>query len=43
VSQAVNIIEADVKATPERDEILAFIQKSTRGIMRGYSKFQRQD
>ena len=43
VSQAVNIIEADVPATPERDEILTFINKSTRGIMRGYSKFQKQD
>ncbi len=43
VSQAVTIIEADVPATPERDEILTFINKSTRGIMRGYSKFQKQD
>jgi UDP-N-acetylglucosamine acyltransferase len=36
VSQAVNIIEADVPATPERDEILSFTSKSTRGIMKGY-------
>lgn len=43
VSQAVNIIEADVPATPERDEILSFISKSKRGIMKGYSKFQKQD
>ena len=43
VSQAVTIIEADVPATPERDEILSFISKSTRGIMKGYSKFQKQD
>jgi UDP-N-acetylglucosamine acyltransferase len=36
VSQAVNIIEADVPATAERDEILTFISRSTRGIMKGY-------
>ncbi len=39
VSQAVNYIEATIPATPERDEILTFIAKSTRGIMRGYSRF----
>ena len=39
VSQAVNYIEANTPATPERDEILSFIAKSTRGIMRGYSRF----
>jgi UDP-N-acetylglucosamine acyltransferase len=43
VTQAINIIEADIPATPERDEILSFIQRSTRGIMKGYSKFQKQD
>jgi UDP-N-acetylglucosamine acyltransferase len=37
VSQAVNIIEADVPATPERDEILTFIASSARGIMKGYT------
>lgn len=37
VSQAVNIIEADVPATPERDEILTFINTSARGIMKGYT------
>jgi UDP-N-acetylglucosamine acyltransferase len=37
VSQAVSIIEADFPATPERDEILSFISRSTRGIMKGYS------
>ncbi|MFO8086748.1 MAG: acyl-ACP--UDP-N-acetylglucosamine O-acyltransferase [Bacteroidales bacterium] len=35
VSQALEYIEAEVPATPERDEILAFIQNSSRGIMRG--------
>lgn len=37
VTQAVRIIEAEMPATPERDEILSFISKSTRGVMRGYS------
>jgi UDP-N-acetylglucosamine acyltransferase len=37
VSQAISIIEADVPATPERDEILSFIAASTRGIMKGYT------
>ncbi len=41
VSQAVNIIEADVPATPERDEILTFISKSTRGIMKGYGVYSK--
>lgn len=38
VSQAISIIEADIPATPERDDILYFIARSTRGIMRGYSR-----
>jgi len=37
VTQATRIIEAEMPATPERDEILSFISKSTRGIMRGYT------
>ena len=40
VTQAVEIIEAKVEATPERDEILSFIASSTRGIMKGYSKIR---
>jgi UDP-N-acetylglucosamine acyltransferase len=36
VSQAVEIIEAEMSATNERDEILEFIKNSKRGIMRGY-------
>ena len=35
VSQAVEYIEAEVPVTQERDEILAFVQNSSRGIMRG--------
>lgn len=39
VTQAVNIIEAEIEATPERDEILSFISNSSRGIMKGYAKY----
>ena len=35
-SQAAEIIEAEMEATPERDEILQFIRNSQRGIMKGY-------
>ncbi len=42
VSQAVRIIEADFPATPERDEVLAFIARSKRGIMKGYYKHRER-
>lgn len=35
-TQALQIIEAEMIATPERDEILQFIRDSQRGIMKGY-------
>ncbi|WP_435579290.1 acyl-ACP--UDP-N-acetylglucosamine O-acyltransferase [Gilvibacter sp.] len=35
-TQAVAIIEAEMEATPERDEVLEFIKRSKRGIMKGY-------
>ncbi|MCF6358980.1 MAG: acyl-ACP--UDP-N-acetylglucosamine O-acyltransferase, partial [Draconibacterium sp.] len=35
-SQAVEVIEAEMPATPERDEILLFVKDSKRGIVRGY-------
>jgi len=35
--QAIGIIEAEMEATPERDEILDFIRNSSRGIMKGYT------
>lgn len=38
VSQAVEYIEANLPATSERDEIITFISKSSRGIMKGYTK-----
>ncbi len=35
-SQAVEVIEAEMPASPERDEIILFIKDSKRGIIRGY-------
>ena len=37
-TQASRIIEAEMQATTERDEILQFIKNSHRGIMKGYVK-----
>ena len=34
--QAADIIEAEMIASPERDEILQFIRNSKRGVMKGY-------
>lgn len=36
-TQALGIIEAELEATPERDQIITFIRNSQRGIMKGYS------
>ena len=36
-TQASRILEAEMDATPERDEVLTFIRNSQRGIMKGYS------
>ena len=37
-SKATEMIERDMPATPERDEILSFIGQSARGIMKGYTR-----
>lgn len=37
-SQAIEIMEAEMEATSERDEIIQFIKDSHRGIMKGYYK-----
>lgn len=37
VTQALNVIDGEFEATPERDLIVQFISNSTRGIMRGYN------
>jgi UDP-N-acetylglucosamine acyltransferase len=39
VSQAVRFIEANMPSTPERDIILHFIANSTRGLMKGYTRY----
>jgi UDP-N-acetylglucosamine acyltransferase len=43
VAKAMRIIETQVPATDERDEILTFIRESTRGIMKGYSSRTNDD
>jgi len=42
-AKATEIIEAEIEATDERDEILTFIRESKRGIMKGYSKTSNDD
>jgi UDP-N-acetylglucosamine acyltransferase len=36
-TQALDIIEAELEATPERDQIIEFIKNSQRGVMKGYT------
>ena len=36
-TQALGILEAELEATPERDQIITFIRNSQRGIMKGYT------
>lgn len=43
VSHALRIIETQLPATDERDEILTFIRESNRGIMKGYSSKSNDD
>jgi len=40
ISQSLEYIEKEFPVSPDRDEILLFIRKSTRGIMRGYNNFK---
>ena len=37
VTKALSMIESEFDATPERDQIIEFINSSSRGIMRGYN------
>ncbi|RLD34341.1 MAG: acyl-[acyl-carrier-protein]--UDP-N-acetylglucosamine O-acyltransferase [Bacteroidetes bacterium] len=39
-SQAVRYIEANLPPTPDRDEILSFINNSQRGLMKGYTRMK---
>lgn len=36
-TQAIEIVEAEMEATPERDEIIMAVRNSSRGIMKGYT------
>ncbi|MDE7468058.1 MAG: acyl-[acyl-carrier-protein]--UDP-N-acetylglucosamine O-acyltransferase, partial [Muribaculaceae bacterium] len=36
VTDAIERIDTELPATPERDEILQFVRNSKRGIIRGY-------
>jgi UDP-N-acetylglucosamine acyltransferase len=38
ISKALDIIEASLEATAERDEIVSFVRSSVRGIMKGFSQ-----
>lgn len=40
ITQSVKYIEANVASTPDRDEILTFIAKSQRGIMKGFNRMK---
>ncbi len=37
-TQAIIKIEAELKSSPERDEITSFIRNSGRGVMKGYKQ-----
>ncbi|MGC4058436.1 MAG: hypothetical protein QM743_10025 [Chitinophagaceae bacterium] len=43
VSKAMEIIEAEIPVSDERDEILNFIRETGRGIMRGYTRRHNED
>jgi len=36
VNKALNLVEAEIRASDERDKILDFIRKSVRGVMKGF-------
>lgn len=42
-AKAISIIEAEIPVSDERDEILAFIRESGRGIMRGFTRKTNED
>lgn len=41
-TQALDIIEREMPATIERDEIISFVQNAKRGIMKGYSRINER-
>jgi len=43
INKALNIIEAEMPATKERDEVISFVQNAKRGVMKGYSRMDRMN
>jgi|EP01136_Pigoraptor_vietnamica_P008199 UDP-N-acetylglucosamine acyltransferase len=43
VSKALDIIEAEIPVSDERDEIISFVRDTGRGIMKGYSRRLNED
>lgn len=43
VTKALDIIEAEIPVSDERDEIINFIRETGRGIMRGYTRRNNED
>lgn len=43
VTKALDIIEAEIPVSDERDEIVSFIRDTGRGIMRGYTRRNNED
>jgi UDP-N-acetylglucosamine acyltransferase len=43
VTNALNVIEAEIPATAEKDEIVAFVRESVRGIMKGFNSRTNED
>lgn len=43
VSKALNIIETDIPVSDERDEIIAFVRDTGKGIMKGYTRRHAED
>ncbi len=41
ITQAVRYIETNLPATPDRDELMSFIARSQRGIMKGYNRLNK--
>jgi UDP-N-acetylglucosamine acyltransferase len=43
VTNALNVIEAEIPATAEKDEIVGFVRESVRGIMKGFNSRTNED
>ncbi|MBU0488838.1 MAG: acyl-ACP--UDP-N-acetylglucosamine O-acyltransferase [Bacteroidetes bacterium] len=43
IANGLQIIEAELPATKERDEIISFVQNAKRGLMKGYGRIDRNN